>query len=417
MIVTSLAVSLVALCSAPAMAQLPDEKALTSMDAELAVAMRKGVKYLHSRWNPKDSEESFHHPGLTGLVLLAMLRTPDPYDDTDPFIRKPIEELLKLQKENGGIYKDMLGNYITSVALLALCEARDLKRIKDQERLARVEQAITRARAYLVELQADEGEGYTPADKMYGGVGYGGDMRPDLSNTQLALEAARAAGLDPQDPFFQKAIKFLERTQNRSENSENKEEWAAVVNDGGFMYYPGKSYAQDPQVKGPDGKVGHRSYGAMTYAGIKSYIYAGLKWDDPRVQAAMGWIESNYTVSEHPAAGFDGYLYYLHTFARTMDLWSREHRRDELTDSEGARHHWRYDLAKHLIKLQSNDGAWSNDKSGRWMEGDPVLGTTYAILALSYCHPLTRSFADAGKPAPEQPGQPDGGDKQPGSGQ
>ncbi len=61
----------------------------------------------------------------------------------------------------------------------------------------------------------------------------------------------------------------------------------------------------------------------MTYAGLKSMIYAGLSHDDPRVKAAWDWITKNFTVDENPgmaALGPDsaqgGLYYYFYTMAR-----------------------------------------------------------------------------------------------------
>ena len=57
--------------------------------------------------------------------------------------------------------------------------------------------------------------------------------------------------------------------------------------------------ANDPLVV-VDGKPMLRSYGSMTYAGFKSMLYAGLSADDPRVQAAAGWISKHYDVKSNP---------------------------------------------------------------------------------------------------------------------
>ena len=38
----------------------------------------------------------------------------------------------------------------------------------------------------------------------------------------------------------------------------------------------------------------------MTYAGLKSMIYAGLSRDDPRVKAVLSYIIQHYTVDENP---------------------------------------------------------------------------------------------------------------------
>jgi len=66
-----------------------------------------------------------------------------------------------------------------------------------------------------------------------------------------------------------------------------------------------------------------RSYGSMTYAGLKSMIYAGLTQDDPRVKAALEFIRKNYTLEENPGQGQRGLYYYYQTFAKAMALCSR----------------------------------------------------------------------------------------------
>ncbi len=373
---------LLGLAPGQAQAQLPSQAQVKEMDGEIKASIRKAQKYLFQAWDAKQG--TWEHPGITGLVLLALLRSPDGYDD-DPFIIKPIEYLLSIQKKNGGIYVDMVPNYITSISLIALVHARD--KVKDAKLKQRIVGAIERARNFMVKLQADEGEGYTPRDRLYGGVGYGGDLRPDLSNTQLALEAVRKAGLSSDDKFFKKAMKFLDRCQNRSESNDQK--WAG--NDKGFVYYPGKTYAGT--FKKADGGEGLRSYGSMTYAGLKSFIHAGLKQDDPRVIGAFEWIQSHYTVKENPEVGNLGLFYYYHTFAKALSVYGV----DQVRDKTGRKHDWRYDLAKELISRQAADGTWRN-KNKRWMEGNPVLATTYAILSLEYCY---RSYKKS-KPAPKQ---------------
>ena len=56
----------------------------------------------------------------------------------------------------------------------------------------------------------------------------------------------------------------------------------------------------------------------MTYAGLKSMIYAGLAKEDPRVKAALTYITQHYTLDENPGLGQQGLYYYYHTFAKTM---------------------------------------------------------------------------------------------------
>jgi squalene-hopene/tetraprenyl-beta-curcumene cyclase len=120
----------------------------------------------------------------------------------------------------------------------------------------------------------------------------------------------------------------------------------------------------------------------MTYAGLKSMIYAGVGADDPRVKAAREWIERHYSLAENPGMGLQGLFYYYHTFAKALDAVGL----DYLVDADGVRHDWRKELADELASRQLEDGSWVNAER-RWLEGDPNLVTAYALLALTYCRP------------------------------
>jgi squalene-hopene/tetraprenyl-beta-curcumene cyclase len=120
----------------------------------------------------------------------------------------------------------------------------------------------------------------------------------------------------------------------------------------------------------------------MTYAGLKSMIYAGVGPEDPRVKAAFSWIQKHYDVRSNPAMGDAGLYYYYHTFAKALDAMKLDH----VEDAQGVKHDWRSELAAELVRQQRPDGSWIN-KNNRWMEGEPILVTGYALLTLSYCHP------------------------------
>ena len=47
-------------------------------------------------------------------------------------------------------------------------------------------------------------------------------------------------------------------------------------------------------------------------------------------------------------------------------------------------HRWKEELAARLVSLQRPDGSWCNDNNRFW-EGDPVLCTSFAMLALELC--------------------------------
>ena len=50
----------------------------------------------------------------------------------------------------------------------------------------------------------------------------------------------------------------------------------------------------------------------------------------------------------------------------------------------GQAHDWRDELTTALLTRQRADGSWANPNE-RWMEGEPVLTTAYALLALANC--------------------------------
>jgi squalene-hopene/tetraprenyl-beta-curcumene cyclase len=107
-------------------------------------------------------------------------------------------------------------------------------------------------------------------------------------------------------------------------------------------------------------------------------IYAELKPDDPRVRAAYEWITKNYTLAENPGLGQEGLFYYYHTMAKALSALKVA----LLTTTDGTTIDWRKELLSKLIEKQKGDGSWVND-SGRWWENDPILVTTYALIAVN----------------------------------
>jgi squalene-hopene/tetraprenyl-beta-curcumene cyclase len=115
----------------------------------------------------------------------------------------------------------------------------------------------------------------------------------------------------------------------------------------------------------------------MTYAGLKSLLYAGLSRDDPRVKAALEWIRMHWTFDQNPGLGKQGWLYYLHAQSRALNAT----RLAQITDSSGTAHNWRDELIDTLVRAQRPDGSWRNDVT-RWEESRPELASAYALLAL-----------------------------------
>ena len=121
----------------------------------------------------------------------------------------------------------------------------------------------------------------------------------------------------------------------------------------------------------------------MTYAGLKSMIYAGVGPEDSRVKAALTWIRRNYDLKSNPGLRDAGLFYYYHTFAKALDAVGS----DTVTDAKGESHDWRAELLSEIASRQQPNGSWVNEKNPRWLEGDSNLVTAYALLALSHCRP------------------------------
>ena len=116
----------------------------------------------------------------------------------------------------------------------------------------------------------------------------------------------------------------------------------------------------------------------MTYAGFKSYLYAELDRDDPRVIAAYAWLQDNYTMAENPGIGTDGLYYYYITLARALSAWG-----EPMIEVSGEPNDWAADLIAQLATLQNGDGSFRS-VDDRWMEANPVLITAYSLIALQH---------------------------------
>jgi Prenyltransferase and squalene oxidase repeat len=329
---------------------------------------------------------------VTGIVLGNDFSTNNADKTTLDAIDRAAAYMLSFQQPDGGIYDQILPSYNTAICLSALAK---LARPTDNA-------VLLLAQKYLRKLQYSEvadpeaGGGTVarvgPRHPFYGGIGYGSHGRPDNSNLHFMLQALHDAGVPADDPAIRRALVFLQRTQ--MVDDVNDMPYADGSNQGGFIYSTslddehigeGESKAGMLDESLDDGTVVSRlrAYGSMTYAGFKSYAYAELDPDDPRVVAALDWISRNYTLEENPGTGLDGYYYYILTFGRAM------HARNEptidivLEDGTIETHNWANDLIDQLESLQNTDGSFRS-LDDRWMENDQVLITAYALIALQH---------------------------------
>lgn len=345
------------------------EQGTPAWQAQLDQTVAKGLDYLARKGQAEDGTFSAQAgPGLTALALTAALRNGRTVDD--PMVQKGLKALESFVKPDGGVYGNgRLRNYETCVAVLCFSSA-------NQD--GRYNQLLKNARAFLTEMQAVPEAG--ASDPSFGGAGYGGGGRPDLSNTAYLLEALQALEVGPNDPAVQRALVFISRCQNLKSQF-NDQPLAGKVNDGGFFYtIPNEKELESGTGDrfGEDG--GLRSYGSMTYSGLKSMIYAGLTEQDPRVKAALEWIGKSYRLDANPGMGASGLYYYYHTFGAALAAANQE----RIAGPDGVEHDWRADLVAELALRQREDGSWANDDR-RWFENDSNLATSFALLALAHC--------------------------------
>jgi squalene-hopene/tetraprenyl-beta-curcumene cyclase len=334
------------------------------------IMVTKAVSYLATKGRAADgSYSSFSGPAVTALVTTGLIQHGRPPED--PLVAESLQYLKGFIQPDGGVYQpgSNYRNYETCLAILCFSAAN---------RGGRYDDLLSKANEFIRENQWDEGEGQGRGDPAYGGAGYGKSKRPDLSNTSFFVEALKSTETPENRAAIQNALVFISRCQNL-ESEHNTTEFAAKNPDGGFYYTPAAGGAS---MAGKTDNGGLRSYGSMTYAGLKSMIYAGLTTDDPRAQAALKWIRKNYDLQSNPGMGDAGVYYYFHTFAKALDALQLE----TVTDESGVMHVWRTELIQELAKRQQPDGSWIN-ANDRWLEGDPNLVTGYVLLTLSHCKP------------------------------
>ena len=348
----------------------PTEEARAAWENTRLEMTAFGAEYLRRNQEENGGWTTEKGIGTSVVVLLGLLHAGYPMDD--PAVERGLEYVLRAVQADGGVYTPggHIPVYESCLALSCFAYA------KSRYGTDRFDAILENGEAFIRGQQYSEENGTAPDDNAYGGLGYGKKSRPDLSNTQFFVDTLRDLGADFNDAAIQRAVTFVERCQNYP--SEDGNETAPIDEDdaGGFFYTCMTN--ENPAGQEVDG--GLRSYGSITYAGLKSLIYAGLTESDPRVEAAVGWIRKNYSTTKNPGLGLRGLYYYYHTMSRTMNVLGGEY----FADDAGVSHFWKGELIEVFARRQRPDGSWVNTNP-MWFESDPNLVTGYALIVLSYC--------------------------------
>lgn len=352
------------------------EKDDTMAAARAAVA--RGLDWLQQNQATNGAWSKPVFPALTGLPLWAICGSGD--TNRQAVVDKAVAFLLTCVQTNGGIYMNLSGvkgggmpNYNTAICMTALHATgrKDLTPV------------ILKARTFVGNSQHFGDDVYS------GGFGYDsstGRAYTDLDNTHFALEAMRRTQ-DVEDlrPASQKrvdvnwtaAVAYVSKLQNTAANSSSNDA-------GGFIYNP-----DDPKAgvgTNAAGVVYLRSFGSITYVGLLSLVYAQVSREDPRVASAVDFASRHWTLEENPGMGAQGLFFYYNVMARalaTANLNALPRK------GGGAPIAWRDELIRKIISLQQKDGSWGNPNNRFW-ENDPVLVTSYCLLALEYAAGMTK---------------------------
>ncbi|MEZ6187236.1 MAG: hypothetical protein R3F62_19765 [Planctomycetota bacterium] len=360
-------------------------------------------------------------------LALAALAELDPEESVDAAREAALFALRERQAEDGGVAEaqDPLSHRVYANALLLRGVAddpahEDLKEaVRDWLVTAQLQETPP---PWCGEVARGEPAGVGPYDYRYGGWSYYGTYRPngrlraDLSTAHFALMGLARAGLDPESPAWQRALMFLELTQNLTLLGEGEEE--PRYRDGGFAFHPRNSKAGDDAV---DDLIVYRSYGSATADGLASLLAVEgrdyrahtapeLPELSARCRAALLWLARNYSLTGNPGFPSESqftwtqgiYFYYLAGLSEALHragVW-------EVRAQDGTQHVWAAELIRTLFNELGREQAPFANGSSLMHEDNGVIATAFAVFALSAARDRLRVGAGASLGADARPPRP-----------
>ena len=360
-------------------------------------ALARAVAYLWSKqaedgsWRSEQYGVMRSGESLTPFVLHALLQSIDPMSSYEAgnvlraaaFITAHLDEEGALGRSD----PDVLEYPVYSTAYSIEC----FRRIQSFHGLLGPDgdRDIARMQAFLIAAQYQEANGFQEDDVAYGGWGFNAPVRPgvvghmDLAHTRKALASLQdgsRGGLTQT-----RALHFLALLQKQPDTLSRQPLPEGVVRpdslpiDGGFYFSP-IALSANKALYDKD-KGCWRSYATATCDGILALLAAGVREDDERLVAAIGWLTEHSDVdypqgvpTDHPEPWGNAIRFYHYSVRAEV------YRRLDFPQADRDR------LAAALIARQRPDGSFVNSEP-LMKEDDPLVCTSLAVVALANCLP------------------------------
>jgi hypothetical protein len=211
-----------------------------------------------------------------------------------------------------------------------------------------------------------------------------GSILADNSNTQYALlgmkAAARCGVKVDKETWFDALQHFVSTQESQGPDVKLLRTEPPKKTSDAPRYYESSAQARGWGYGGR--ATEERAYGSMTCVGIASLLLCdselrGYSKYTPKIaeetahgiRDGLGWMQANYSVSEHPRKGGMNFYYYLYALERAGVL--------SATPYIGG-HDWYFEGATILCDSQKPDGHWTSAQS---VCGD-LVDTCFALLFL-----------------------------------
>ncbi len=299
--------------------------------ADTVQAIQRGLEFLAREQNKDGSWRSAGNMGtypvvmssLAGLALIAGGSTPErgPYAK---HVRRAVNFCLSQQQPNGlfaAPAEEQRSMYGHGFAMLFLSQAYGME--EDMERQRRLRVALERGIVLTAKSQSNDGGWlYTPDAN--------GDEGSVTVTQVQALRGCRNAGILVPKETIDRAIKYIERSQNP---------------DGGISYSV-RSRGSRPAIS----------------AAACAVLYNAGQYDSPMAHKAFEYAWKHC----RPTLSADGHYYYTQLYM-SQACWQK------------AGKHWAEyypGIQKMLLRTQQGNGSWSGDGVGL------VYGTSIGLLIL-----------------------------------